>query len=66
MTTKKFIKYLIITTAIAAIIIAFTSCEKHDMAECETEYKGVTYFRVESVNKSGQSDYSNIEAVDIQ
>jgi hypothetical protein len=66
MITKKFIKYLIITAFVAGMIIAFTSCKKHDMAECETEHKGVTYFRVEGVDKSGKTDYSNVETVEIK
>jgi len=64
MNTMKFIKYILITAATAALIIAFTSCQKE--TEIQSEYKGTTYFRVEGVNKSGESDYSNIEAIEIK
>ena len=63
---KRFIKYLIIAVAIAAIIMMFSSCQKDAPIQTEPEYKGTTYFRVEGVSKDGQTDYSKIEAINIK
>lgn len=63
---KNFIKVAIITLAIAGLIIMLTSCQKENCIHPESEYKGTTYFRVESVSKSGETDYSTIERVEIK
>lgn len=63
---KNFIKIAIITIVVAGLIMLFTSCQKENCIHPESEYKGTTYFRVESVSKTGETDYSTIERVEIK
>lgn len=63
---KNFIKIVIITIAIAGLIMLFTSCQKENCIHSESQYKGTTYFRVESVSKTGETDYSTIERIEIK
>jgi len=55
-----------IKISIVALTILFSSCQKENVIQHESEYKGTTYFRVESVNKSGETSYSTIEKIQIK
>lgn len=63
---KNFIKILIITLVIVGMLMFLTSCQKENDIQSASNYKGDTYFRVESISKTGETDYSTIERIEIK
>ena len=57
---KKFIKISAITLSVIGFAILFMSCKKETLSTATSE---TVFFRVESVSKTGQSTYSNVQAI---